>query len=489
MATKKYLDENGLLYYHQKAKAEFVAQESGKGLSTNDYTTAEKTKLAGIESGAEVNDIDTIKVNGTAQTITSKAVDITVPTNNNQLTNGAGYQTSSDVQSAITTAISGITGVTFEVVQALPATGENGVIYLLSNGGSSPNIYDEYIWLSASSSFEKIGTTDVDLSAYATTEYVNRKCPNYTNITETSYTSGELRIRLEPDSYASAPTLQSLATGQIILARLTSSYTPASTPATAPVKFMVKVGSSYNSKSVYKTSGALLAGDLPSSAVDVLFWYNGQNWKIIGGSYLRNEVDDLLADKADAATTLAGYGITDAYTKTEVDGMISSAGEENVIEIVKVNGTALTPDANKAVDVTVPTKVSDLTNDSGFTTNTGTITGVSANGTSVATSGVANIPAASTSRYGVTKLSSSTSSTSTSLAATASAVKAAYDLADGKQDALTPGTNITISSGTISATDTTYTAGTGLTLSGTEFSLTDTMTAITNSEIDTIVAS
>ena len=49
---------------------------------------------------------------------------------------------------------------------------------------------------------------------------------------------------------------------------------------------------------------------------------------------------------------------------------------------------------------------------------------------------------ASTTYYGVTKLSSSTSSTSTSLAATPSAVKAAYDLADGKQDALVSGTNI-----------------------------------------------
>ena len=78
----------------------------------------------------------------------------------------------------------------------------------------------------------------------------------------------------------------------------------------------------------------------------------------------------------------------------------------------------------------------------GFTKNTGTITGVSANGTSVATSGVANIPAASTSAYGVTKLSSATNSTSTTLAATASAVKAAYDLANGKQDKLVSGTNI-----------------------------------------------
>ena len=72
----------------------------------------------------------------------------------------------------------------------------------------------------------------------------------------------------------------------------------------------------------------------------------------------------------------------------------------------------------------------------------GTITGVSANGTSVATSGVANIPAASTSKYGVTKLSSATNSTSTSLAATASAVKTAYDLANGRQAKLVSGTNI-----------------------------------------------
>ena len=78
----------------------------------------------------------------------------------------------------------------------------------------------------------------------------------------------------------------------------------------------------------------------------------------------------------------------------------------------------------------------------------GTITGVSANGTSIATSGTANIPAASTSAYGVTKLSSATNSTSTTLAATASAVKSAYDLANGKQDKLVSGTNIKTINGT-----------------------------------------
>ena len=133
----------------------------------NNYTTAEKNKLSGVAAGAQVNKIESIKVNGTAQTITSKAVDITVPTNNNQLTNGAGYQTASEVQTAINSAISGITGIDFQVVASLPATGTKGVIYLISNSGTGTNIYDEYIWVT--NRFEKIGTTEIDLSNYYNT--------------------------------------------------------------------------------------------------------------------------------------------------------------------------------------------------------------------------------------------------------------------------------------------------------------------------------
>lgn len=48
----KYLDNNGLLYLVSKLKSMFVAQVSGMGLSTNDYTTAEKNKLAGIAENA-----------------------------------------------------------------------------------------------------------------------------------------------------------------------------------------------------------------------------------------------------------------------------------------------------------------------------------------------------------------------------------------------------------------------------------------------------
>mgnify|MGYP006908796531 CR=1 FL=1 len=114
--------------------------------------------------GTNGGKIDVIQVNGTTQTITNKTVNISVPTNNNQLTNGAGYQTASDVSTAINTAIGGITSIDYQVVQALPASGVKGTIYLVSNSGTGTNIYDEYIWVN--NAWEFIGTTAVDLSNY-----------------------------------------------------------------------------------------------------------------------------------------------------------------------------------------------------------------------------------------------------------------------------------------------------------------------------------
>ena len=57
-----------------------VDKVAGKQLSTEDYTTAEKSKLAGIAAGAQANVIEAIQVNGAAQTPTGKTVNISVPT-------------------------------------------------------------------------------------------------------------------------------------------------------------------------------------------------------------------------------------------------------------------------------------------------------------------------------------------------------------------------------------------------------------------------
>lgn len=46
----------------------------------NNYTNAEKSKLSGIDAAAQVNVIETVKVNGTALPVVNKAVDITTTT-------------------------------------------------------------------------------------------------------------------------------------------------------------------------------------------------------------------------------------------------------------------------------------------------------------------------------------------------------------------------------------------------------------------------
>lgn len=289
--AKNYLDKTGLALVWEKIKNGLsgkVDKVDGKGLSSNDYTSTEKTKLANVASGAQVNVLEGIQKNGdtvqivnkianisvptktsditndsgfittsdipegAAASTTTPAMDgtaatgselafargdhvhptdtsraaasdvtalttrvgdletavgtggsvdskissaiagldssitstanqaiasvtltdgkitgstkITVPTNNNQLTNGAGYQTASDVSTAISEAIADITSFEYEVVQSLPAEGEAGIIYLVAHSHGTGDSYDEYIWVS--NAFEKIGNTDIDLSGY-----------------------------------------------------------------------------------------------------------------------------------------------------------------------------------------------------------------------------------------------------------------------------------------------------------------------------------
>lgn len=155
---------NGVLSADAQAVDEATTTSSGL------MSAADKVKLNGIAAGADDNVIESITVNNAATTVTNKTVNITVPTNNNQLTNGAGYQTASDVSSAIANAIGDLEGVEFSIVQNLPTTGDSGVIYLIADTHSDSNdSYDEYIWLSDISAYEKIGNTDVDLSSYYNT--------------------------------------------------------------------------------------------------------------------------------------------------------------------------------------------------------------------------------------------------------------------------------------------------------------------------------
>lgn len=275
--------------------------------------------------------------------------------------------------------------------------------------------------------------------------------------------------------------------------------------------------------------------------------------------------------------------------KNKLDNLDEN-GEENTIETVKVNNTALTPDANKAVNITVPTTAADVNAlpDSTLYGATMTLTmnsetyAITAtlkdqNGNTLGTSQSIDLPLesvvvsgsynaqtkkvvltledGSTIDFSVADLVSglqteitSTNKLSADLVADGTTNKVVTatekNTWNAKQNALTQGANITISGNTISATDTTYSeftgttgasagaaglvpapattdagsylkadgtwadptftlpiasasdlggvkVGTGLTIVASTgvLSLTDTMIAITNAEIDTIVAS
>lgn len=86
-----------------------VDKEAGKVLSSNDYTDAEKTKLSGIAANAQVNVIETVKVNGTALTPSSKAVNIDLSGKVDKVT-GKGLSTN-DFTDAYRTKIDGAASV------------------------------------------------------------------------------------------------------------------------------------------------------------------------------------------------------------------------------------------------------------------------------------------------------------------------------------------------------------------------------------------
>ena len=151
--ARKFIDDNGLTYLIQKIKLwnnGKVDKETGKSLVSD-------TEIARL---ANVSNYDDTALQAAVNGKTTLAA-----------VQALGYQTSSDVQSAINSALAGISGVSFSIVSSLPASGETGVFYLVSNSGSGDNVYDEYVWITdnGTSKFEKIGTTAVDLSGYMQT--------------------------------------------------------------------------------------------------------------------------------------------------------------------------------------------------------------------------------------------------------------------------------------------------------------------------------
>ena len=84
-----FLDETGATILADEVKTYVgntaVAKETGKGLSTNDYTTAEKNKLAGIVDGANKTIVDSTLNASSENPVQNKVVKGAVDEINNSL--------------------------------------------------------------------------------------------------------------------------------------------------------------------------------------------------------------------------------------------------------------------------------------------------------------------------------------------------------------------------------------------------------------------
>lgn len=137
--TEFTLDENGKLNIKAlsqdkitgltDALAGKVSTEAGKGLSSNDYTDAEKEKLGAIEAGSQVNILEAISIGGTDAPISDKKVDIPVAT-----AEKLGVVKSSSAKDQIAVGADGIMSINTvslsKIVQAADET-------LIINGGNS----------------------------------------------------------------------------------------------------------------------------------------------------------------------------------------------------------------------------------------------------------------------------------------------------------------------------------------------------------------
>ena len=165
---------------------------------------------------------------------------------------------------------------------------------------------------------------------------------------------------------------------------------------------------------------------------DYTYRYNGTSWVAISANAIpkaTQSVDGLITkeDKTKLDGIATGAEVNqNAFSKVTVGSTtVAADSKADTLTLVAGSNVTITPDAtnDKITIAATDTKYSSKAAVSGGTdvslvttgekatwnaktSNTGTITQVKANGTSIATSGVANIPAASTNKYRINKFTS-----------------------------------------------------------------------------------
>lgn len=335
----------------------------------NNYTTAEKNKLAGIAAGAEVNvQSDWTQTNSSADDYIKNKP--TIPTKTSDLTNDSGFITSA----AVPTKTSDLT---------------NDSGFITNQVSNLANYYDQTTINNMFNALPAVPTKTSDLtndSGFLTTS---------TLPIATTSSLGVVKIG-NGLSIAADGTLSSSALQSVDWADITGKPTNVSYW-TNDAGYITSASLPTKTSDLTNDSGFITSASLPTKTSDLTndsgFITNAvsnlTNYYTKSQTYTQGEVNSLLSAIVIPTKTsdLTNDGADGTSTYVEADGLatVATSGSYNDLSnkptignatlTIQRNGTnvqTFTANAtsNKTANITVPTKTSDLTNDSGFLTST-----------------------------------------------------------------------------------------------------------------------
>lgn len=357
--------------------SEKVNAVSGKGLSTNDYTTTEKNKLSGIASGAEVNQnaFSNVKVGSTTISADSKTDTLT-------LVAGENIELTPDASGDSVTIKAGYPG-TMTADEATSGTGTTAKII-------SPKVLSGYVNEQINS---KIAAADAMI--YKGTIGTGG---TITALPATHSTGWTYKV-ITAGTYAGV----ACEVGDMIICltdgttSTNSHWTVVQTnidgAVTGPSKAVSSNVAVFNGTTgkVVKDSGYSIGKSVPSNALftDTTYTFaSGTNGFTVTPKGSSSPQTVTVTPSISTATTSAA-GLMSSSDKTKLNG-IASGAEVNVQS--DWNVTDSSSDAFIKNKPTIPSAVTESTVSGwGFTKNAGTITGVKMNGSSKGTSGVVDL--------------------------------------------------------------------------------------------------
>lgn len=342
-----------------EAVSQKVDKESGKGLSSNDYTNEEKTKLANIATGAQANIIETIKLHGTALPVTDKSVDINV------LPSGG---TNGQVLQRVGANDYSVGWATLSTIAWHDVSVDN-----VDEDGKLPS--DQGLPITtirrelANGQLPIIRCTDNNVR-YNLIYAHGRAVPMYFCCVDNNGVLRMLRFDYadeetsgggrEVDWFYSVITLDQSSELDTVVDELSRRIT--------------QLGTWLDTKKVEKETGkGLSTNDYTTAEKNKLAGIAaGAQVNAVEGISIDNGSTTLTPDANKNIILLtAGYGSNGLMSQSDFIKLqgISDQAEMNIIDSVRVNGSEV-PVQNKTVDITVPTTVAELTDAADYVTDT-----------------------------------------------------------------------------------------------------------------------